>query len=212
MTCRMGCPIANNWPELGRGSGQAGGQGEEGGHRQGARPQGHLAISASDAAFAAQPKGRSQGGLACMVAHPDVLEKTAPVCLLEGQSMKIQLVVRCSMSAELSMAAESFEHGDFICAALAEVLYADFTLRTWKGYASRWKHYLVIDAKTGYDVLASEVQTSDRKILIDAAVLRQALIEEGSGNFVRFELHLAQIGIANALAGPSWGIVQMLCT
>ena len=145
-----------------------------------------IVVSASDAAFAAQPKGHSQGGLTCMVAHPDVLEKSAPVCLLEAQSMKIQRVVRCSMSAELSMAAESFEHGDFIRAALAEVIFSDFKLKSWKWYASHWKHYLVIDAKTGYDVLASEAQTSDRKILIDAAVLRQALVEEGSGNFIRW--------------------------
>ena len=100
--------------------------------------------------------------------------------------MKIHNFVRCSVSAELSMAAESFEHGDFIRAALAEVIFADFKLRSWKWYASHWKHYLVIDAKTGYDVLASEAQTSDRKILIDAAVLRQALVEEGSGNFIRW--------------------------
>lgn len=121
-----------------------------------------------------------------MIANPDVLEKKAPVNIVEAQSMKIQRVVRCSMSAELSMAAESFEHGDFIRAALAEVIFSDFKLKSWKWYASHWKHYLVIDAKTGYDVLASEAQTSDRKILIDAAVLRQALVEEGSGNFIRW--------------------------
>ena len=143
-------------------------------------------VSASDAAFTAQPKGHSQGGLACMVAHPDVLEKAAPVCLLEAQSMKIQRVVRCSISADLSMAAKNFEHGDFIRATLTEVFFADFQLKSWKWFASRWKHYLVIDAKTGYDFLASEAQTSDRKILIDAAVLRQALVEEGTGNYVRW--------------------------
>ena len=100
--------------------------------------------------------------------------------------VKIQRVVRCSMSAELSMAAESFEHGDFVRAVLSEIVHADFSLPRWKWYASRWKHYLVIDAKTGYDVLASESMTSDRKILIDAAVLREALIEEGAENFVRW--------------------------
>ena len=145
-----------------------------------------IVISASDAAFAAQPKGHSQGGVVCMLAHPNVLEEKAPVGIVEAQSMKIQRVVRCSMSAELSMAAESFEHGDFVRAVLSEIVHADFSLPRWKWYASRWKHYLVIDAKTGYDVLASESMTSDRKILIDAAVLREALIEEGAENFVRW--------------------------
>ena len=143
-------------------------------------------VSASDAAYAAQPKGHSQGGVVCMVAHPNVLEGKAPVAILEAQSMKIQRVVRCSMSAELSMAAEAFEHGDFVRAVLAETLYKDFELKRWKWFASRWSHYLVIDAKTGYDVLSSEVMTSDRKIMVDAAVLRQGLMEEGAANYVRW--------------------------
>ena len=145
-----------------------------------------IIISASDAAYAAQPKGHSQGGVMCMMANPKVLEGIAPVAVLEAQSMKIQRVVRCSMSAELSMAAEAFEHGDFVRAVLAEALFADFDIRRWKWYASRWSHYLVIDAKTGYDVLNSEAMTSDRKIMVDAAVLREALIEEGTGNYVRW--------------------------
>ena len=66
------------------------------------------------------------------------------------------------------------------------MLHQDFDLPRWKWHASRWKHYLVIDAKTGYDVLSSESMTSDRKIQIDAAVLREALVEEGAANYVRW--------------------------
>eukprot|EP00435_Cladocopium_sp_Y103_P017212 s2419_g4.t1 len=145
-----------------------------------------LVVSASDAAFAAQPNGGSQGGVTCLLAHPDVLEKEAPVAVVEAQSMKIQRIVRCSMSAELSMAAEAFEHGDYIRAVLAELTNHRFELRRWKWYASRWRHYLVIDAKTGYDVLNSECLTSDRKIMIDAAVLREAMTTEGTENYVRW--------------------------
>ena len=46
------------------------------------------------------------------------------------------------------MAAESFEHGDFIRAVLAEVQYSDFT------GATESTTCMVIDAKTGYDVLS----------------------------------------------------------
>ena len=145
-----------------------------------------LVISASDAAFAAQPNGGSQGGVTCLLAHPDVLTKEAPVAIVEAQSMKIQRIVRCSMSAELSMAAEAFEHGDYIRAVLAELTNRQFDLKKWKWYASRWRHYLVIDAKTGYDVLNSECLTSDRKIMIDAAVLREAMTTEGTENYVRW--------------------------
>ena len=145
-----------------------------------------VVISASDAAYAAQPRGASQGGVVCMLANPAVTDCPSPVAIVEAQSMKISRVVRCSMGAELSMAAESFEHGDFLRAVLGELLVPTFELKRWKWFASRWRHYLVIDAKTGYDVLNNEAMTSDRKIMIDAATLREALIEEGSENFVRW--------------------------
>ena len=44
----------------------------------------------------------------------------------------------------------------------------------------------MIDAKTGFDVLTSEAQTSDRKIQIDLAVLKQALLEDRSNAFARW--------------------------
>ena len=44
----------------------------------------------------------------------------------------------------------------------------------------------MIDAKTGFDVLTSECQTSDRKIQIDLAVLKQALLEDRSNAFARW--------------------------
>ena len=143
-------------------------------------------ISASDAAFGAQPGGYSQGGMVIALAEPQILEGSAKLCVVEAASMKIQRVVRCSMSAEVSMAATSFEHGDFVRAALSEMLQADFSLRSWKLWSSRWKHLLVIDAKTGFDVLSSETQTSDRKIQIDLAVLKQALLEGTSNSFARW--------------------------
>ena len=145
-----------------------------------------IVLTASDAAYAAQPRGASQGGITCMLASPGVLEGEAPIAIVEAQSMKIARVVRCSMSAELSMAATAFEHGDYVRAVLGELLDEAFQLSQWKKAASQWRHFLVIDAKTGYDVLSSEAMTSDRKIMIDAAVLREAMIEEGSQNFVRW--------------------------
>ena len=71
-------------------------------------------ISVSDAAYGAMPGGSSQGGNLVMLAHPDVLTGTGPVCILEGNSAKVQRVVRCSMSAEISALATAYEHGDFV--------------------------------------------------------------------------------------------------
>ena len=109
------------------------------------------------------------------LAEPEILEGEAQLVIVEAASMKIQRVVRCSMSAEVSMAATAFEHGDFIRAALSEIIHGKFVLKDWKLWANRWRHFLVIDAKTGFDVLTSESQTSDRKVQIDLAVLKQAL-------------------------------------
>ena len=123
-----------------------------------------------------------------MVALADqaILDGEAKLCVVEAASTKIQRIVRCSMSAEVSMAATAFEHGDFVRAALAELLHRDFSLKKWKLWGSKWPHYLVMDAKTGFDVLTNESQTSDRKIQIDLAVLKQALMEDNAQNFVKW--------------------------
>ena len=147
---------------------------------------GVIVVSASDAAFAAQPRQGSQGGVTCLIGHPKILQQKAPTVILETQSVRINRVVRCSMSAELSMAATAFEHGDFTRAVMAELLDHQFSLQDWKLFSSKWKHYLVIDAKTGYDVLNNEGVTADRKIMIDAAVLREAMTELSCENYVRW--------------------------
>ena len=120
------------------------------------------------------------------LAEPEILEGEAQLVIVEAASMKIQRVVRCSMSAEVSMAATAFEHGDFVRAALSEMVHGQFVLKEWKLWANQWRHFLVIDAKTGFDVLTSEAQTSDRKIQIDLAVLKQALLEDRSNAFARW--------------------------
>ena len=145
-----------------------------------------VVISASDAAYGSQPGGHSQGGMVIGIGDQRMLDGEGPFCVLEAASMKIQRVVRCSMSAEVSMAASSYEHGDFIRASMAEMMCKGFHLRDWKLWASRWRHFLVIDAKTGFDVLSNESQTSDRKIQIDLAVLKQALTEGSSNSFVKW--------------------------
>lgn len=145
-----------------------------------------VVVSASDAAFGAQPGGYSQGGMLVGLAEPAILEGEAKIAIMEAASMKIQRVVRCSMSAEVSMAATAFEHGDFVRAALSEMLHNRFSLKEWKLWASKWRHFLVIDAKTGFDVLNNESQTSDRKIQIDLAVLKQALMEGETNAFARW--------------------------
>eukprot|EP00435_Cladocopium_sp_Y103_P008145 s2059_g2.t1 len=145
-----------------------------------------VVISASDASYGGQPGGHSQGGVAVGLADSSILEGQGKICIVEAASMKIQRIVRCSMSAEVSMAATAFEHGDFVRAALSEMLHKDFSLKKWKLWGNKWPHFLVMDAKTGFDVLTNESQTTDRKIQIDLAVLKQALMEGQTNAFVRW--------------------------
>ncbi|CAE7522180.1 unnamed protein product, partial [Symbiodinium necroappetens] len=145
-----------------------------------------IVVSVSDAAYGAMPGGHSQSGVLVLMASPKILTETAPVCALEGSSSKIQRVVRCSMSAEVSSLATCFEHGDFVRAVFCELIDARFQLRRWKLSVSRWPHYLVTDAKTDYDVLNNDTLPTDRKVCIDVAVLRQAIVEDDTSCFVRW--------------------------
>ncbi|CAE7393159.1 unnamed protein product [Symbiodinium microadriaticum] len=109
----------------------------------------------------------SVSGTMVLFTDPSVLYEQGPVCIMEAASTKIQRVVRCSMSAEVSSLATAFEHGEYVRAVLAELLDPSFRMDRWKLSAAKWRHLLVTDAKTGYDAVASEVLPSDRKIAID---------------------------------------------
>eukprot|EP00439_Symbiodinium_sp_Y106_P034831 s1149_g4.t1 len=90
------------------------------------------------------------------------------------------------MSAEVSSLATAFEHGDYVRAVFAELIDPNFRIERWKLSASKWRHLLVTDAKTGYDAVSSEVLPSDRKIAIEVGVLRQGLLEPDTRNFIRW--------------------------
>ena len=145
-----------------------------------------VVLSISDAAYAAQPGGGSQGGLLIGLAHPGILHGSAPIILVEGQSSRIQRIVRCSMAAELSEAATAFEHGDYVRAVLSEMLNVKFSLRNWKLFSSTWKHVLVLDAKVAYDAISSETTPTDRKLIVDIAILREAIEMEENQAFIRW--------------------------
>lgn len=143
-------------------------------------------LSISDAAYGAQPGGGSQGGLIVAIAHPDIQKGEATLAVIEAQSAKLQRVVRCSMAAELTTSATAFEHGDYMRAALAEMAQEKFCLRAWKVHASMWKHILVLDAKVAFDAIVSEMAPTDRKLIVDIAVLRETLEDPQGNSFLRW--------------------------
>ena len=145
-----------------------------------------VVLSISDATYNSQPGGGSQGGLLVGLAHPDICSGPAPVVIVEGVSSRLQRVVRCSMSAELSQAATAYEHGDYVRAVFSEIMGPKYDLKSWKWYASRWKHILVLDAKVAYDALQSDNPPSDRKLIVDIAILRESLNDKSYQNFIRW--------------------------
>ena len=120
------------------------------------------------------------------IANPLIQVGVAKVAFLECQSSRLQRVVRCSMSAELSMAATAYEHCDYLRAVFAEVMRPQFRLSQWKFHASHWRSILVMDAKVAYGALNSETAPTDRKLIVDIAVLREALEDPAESGFVRW--------------------------
>eukprot|EP00439_Symbiodinium_sp_Y106_P019157 s5458_g2.t1 len=120
------------------------------------------------------------------VREPRCAGGQAPVCILEAVSSKVQRVVRCSMSAEVSSLAAAFQHGGYVRAVFVELVNPQFQLSRWKISVAAWPHVLVTDARTGCDAVNSGTLPTDRKIAIDVGVLRQGLIEDGSGCRVRW--------------------------
>ena len=144
-------------------------------------------IACSDASQGSMPRGGSQAGLVVAIAGSrPLVEEEAPASLVESASTRIKRVVRSSLGAELAAANVAMEHGEFVRAAWAEMTEKQFEWSSWKIHAAKWPLYLVLDAKTGYDVLKREMVPSDRRTAIDAAALRQTFHEDEYAVFVKW--------------------------
>ncbi|CAE7425559.1 psaC, partial [Symbiodinium necroappetens] len=143
-------------------------------------------LAVSDASHAAMPKGRSQGGMMILNASEKILDGEAQVNCLLYHSAVLKRVVRSSLAAEISQAAETLEQCDFVRAMMAEIVDVKFTLGQWLWSASRWREILVLDSKTGYDVLNSISHGEDKRLAIDIAILKESLYEPHSNRWVRW--------------------------
>ena len=87
-----------------------------------------MVVAASDASFGGMPRGRSQGGAVCLVAHPSLLEAKAVAVPITFRSALLKRVVRSSLTTEISQAAEALDQTDFLRAVMAEALYIGFDI------------------------------------------------------------------------------------
>ena len=145
-----------------------------------------VVVCTSDASFAGMPRGRSQGGFAIGFANPDILSGTAPFNVVHYHSGLLKRVVRSSLAAEISQAAHTLEEGDFVRALLAEMISENFELKMWVPHVAQWKLVLVLDSRTGYDLLNGTGLGEDKRLAIDIAAMRQALQEDGAARLVRW--------------------------
>ena len=143
-------------------------------------------VCASDASFAGMPRGRSQGGCVISMANPKILDGPSQVAVLSWHSGLLKRVVRSSLAAEISQAAASMDEGDFCRALLAEMTQQTFTLAGWLPAVAVWKLILVLDSRTGYDLLNGTSLGEDKRLAIDIAAMRQALQEDGASRLVRW--------------------------
>ena len=97
------------------------------------------------------------------------------------------------MAVEVSAAALSFEHGDFVRAVMCEMTEPEFDIKSWRVHVSRWRQIGVIDAKTAFDSLQGDGVPADRRTAIDIASLRSDL-EDESNTGVRWVPGPQQIG------------------
>ena len=136
-------------------------------------------LAPSDASQGSMPREGSQAGYATVVASPNILEGEAPANILDTVSCRIKRVVRSSLAAEVASANLALEHGEFARCCLAEIWDPCFRLQAWQVSAAKWRLILVLDAKTGYDVLQHDTVAQDRRVEIDVAALRETLRQDG---------------------------------
>ena len=98
----------------------------------------------------------------------------------------LKRVVRSSLAAEISQAALSLEEGDSCRALLAEMALKTFSLAGWLPAVSIWRLILVLDSRTGYDLLNGTALGEDKRLAIDIAATKQALQEDGAERMVRW--------------------------
>ena len=143
-------------------------------------------LAVSDASHGGMPKGRSQGGMMVLVANQEILEGPSEVTCLLYRSAVLKRVVRSSLAAEISQAAETLDQCEYVRAMMAEIWDANFTLQQWRWSASQWPEVLVLDSKTGYDILNNINNGEDKRLAIDIAILKETLYEPESNRWIRW--------------------------
>ena len=143
-------------------------------------------LAVSDASHGSMPKGKSQGGMMILIANAEILEGEGLVNCVLYHSSVLKRVMRSSLTAEISQAAETLDQCEYVRAMLAEIWDSQFVLSEWRWSVSRWPEVLVLDTKTGCDVLNGINNGDDKRLAIDIAILKETLYEPQSNRWLRW--------------------------
>ena len=154
-------------------------------------------LSVSDAAFDNLPNHRSQGGHMLLLADKDILDdhgKQHRVSFVEWRSTRIRRVVRSTLSAEAYSMSEASEGCDWLRTMIAEITNPAYTFRQYEEHMENIPGALVTDAKSLYDVLVAEkTNIHDRRLSLEATLLRETLTRGLVAKWVRSEQMLADV-------------------
>ena len=78
------------------------------------------------------------------------------------------------------------EQGEYLRAILAECTNPAFTVRHWRVHAGLWKQANAMDARTLFDALGSANAPADRRVALDVAAMKEAMVDEDLNHLARW--------------------------
>ena len=124
---------------------------------------------------------RSVGGYFILITNKEILEgKPARANVLSYHSSLTKRVCRSTLAAEASHLAEAVEAGDWIIVWLEEALTGDVDLRNWPEVFRRRRRAYVTDARSVYDYLHKDATSTDKRMAIEGALLRETVRQENA--------------------------------
>ena len=141
------------------------------------------------------PGHKSQKGYWSGISTPQIMKDRTSVHdvhFVRWTSSKIQRVVRSTLSAEAYSCSEALDALSRLRATVLEILHGDLDMKQYKEHLHRIPGVTVTDCRPLYDCMKSErVLLSDRRLSLEAAIIRQSLQEGIECKWVPSEQQLA---------------------
>jgi hypothetical protein len=133
-----------------------------------------VVVVAADASPSCMPRQGSQGGFAVCLAENQIVSAESPIHAVAWGSHRLKRPCPSSMHAEALALSEATKVGDFVRAALSEILFVDFALLPWEQVITRIPCIWATDSKGTYDVLDNEGSIpTDKQLAVEIASLRR---------------------------------------